>query len=126
MLSVDENALMCDFAEVYHIYDIYDLPPSKTAVLALGLRDDSRIKMAMSDIKLTTSEYLLAMAVDALNAILWTKTKDAEKGRHYPKSILNALSGVQEKKSNDNMSFDSPEEFIAYRERLINNEKKGG
>lgn len=126
MLSVDEDALTCDFAEVYHIYDIYDLPPSKTAVLALGLRDDSRIKMAMSDIKLTTSEYLLAMAVDTLNAILWTKTKDAEKGRHYPKSILNALSGIQEKKPNDNMSFDSPEEFIAYRESLINEEKKGG
>jgi len=45
MIKLDENALICDFAETYHIYDYRQLPPTRVAVFACGLRDDSRIKM---------------------------------------------------------------------------------
>lgn len=115
MISIDENALTCDFAESYNIYDFYLLPPAKTAVLALGLKDDSRIKKAMTGTKLSTDTYLLAMAVDALNWIVWSKTANAEKGKNMPSSILSALLGeTEEHKENDIVSFDTPEEFMDY------------
>ena len=47
MLRVDENALICDLAEVYNIYDYRSLPPTRAAAFAVGLRNDSRIKTIM-------------------------------------------------------------------------------
>ena len=44
MMALDEDALICDFAETYHIYNIYGMPVQYIATLAIGLRDDSRIK----------------------------------------------------------------------------------
>lgn len=47
--------------------------------------------MKLSDSKLTTEQTFLAMMVDSLNFIAWTKTEDAKKNRKRPKSILESL-----------------------------------
>lgn len=43
MISIDRDALLCDLAETYHIYSMRGLPARTLAVLAFGLRADSRI-----------------------------------------------------------------------------------
>ena len=114
MIRKDENALICDFAETYHIYDFKRLPVTVAAALAVGLRDDSRIKMAMSGANAPTDILLLAAAVDRLSLLLWAQTKDAEKGRNRPKSILEALNP----KESDMTSYASGEDFMKELERL--------
>lgn len=115
MLKVDENALICDLAETYHIYNYRQLPPSMVAIFAIGLRDDSRIKMKLSGAKVPPDILLLAGIIDRLNLLLWTKTKDAEKGLNRPKSILSDLYH----KESDISAFASGKEFEKERQRLI-------
>ena len=51
MIETDESALICDFAETYHIYDYRALPVSYAATLAYGLRSDSRIRLKLGEVK---------------------------------------------------------------------------
>lgn len=120
MMAMDEDAVICDFAETYGIYDIQSLPVSTRATLAAGLRDDSRIKQEITqkytkETPLGTDTILLAQGVDLLSLLLWSRTKDGQKGRNKPKSILNALLGADKKdkqKDEDKpLAFDSPEDF---------------
>lgn len=115
MLKVDENALICDLAETYHIYDYRQLPPSKVAIFAIGLRDDSRIKMKLSNSKVPPDIMLLAGIIDRLNILIWQNTEDGRKGRNKPKPILDVLY----KQENDVSAFASGKEFEAERQRLI-------
>ena len=64
MIVTDEDALICDLAETYNIYDYRRLPVLTVAVFSLGLRQNSRIKMIMSGNRITLEESLLACAVD--------------------------------------------------------------
>ena len=123
MAATDESALICDFAETYHILDYRTLPLRTAAVLASGLRDNSRIKMIMTGTKVETDTALLAAAVDRLSMLVWAKTKDASKGRNKPKSILAYLTKEERAKSDDLMLFDNAEDFEAARKRII---QKGG
>jgi hypothetical protein len=115
MIKVDENALICDLAETYQIYNYRQLPPSTVAIFSIGLRDDSRIKMKLSGAKVSPNILLLSGIVDRLNLLLWTKTKDAEKGINKPKSILDELYN----KKSDISAFASGKEFEEERQRLI-------
>ena len=115
MLKIDENALVCDLAETYHIYDYRQLPPLQVAVFAIGLRDDSRIKMKLSGAKVPPDILLLAGIIDRLNLLLWAKTKDAEKGWNRPKPILENLY----KEESNVSAFTSGKEFEKERQKLI-------
>ena len=68
MIDLDEDALICDFAETYHIYDYRSLPASMAATLAVGLRDDSRIKRKIiqeeSGLRVSSTELLLSILID--------------------------------------------------------------
>jgi len=75
MIKVDENALICDLAETYQIFNYKQIPPSTVAIFAIGLRDDSRIKMKLSGAKVSPNILLLSGIVDRLNLLLWSKTK---------------------------------------------------
>ena len=123
MAATDESALICDFAETYHILDYRALPLRTAAVLASGLRENSRIKMIMTGTKVETDTALLAAAVDRLSMLVWAKTKDAPKGRNKPKSILGYLTKEERTQSDDLMAFDTAEDFEAARKRII---QKGG
>ena len=122
MTAVDEDALICDFAEVYHIYDYRKLPLRYAAILACGLSDDSRIKMAVSGNAVPTGLFLQAMMVDALNLLVWSKTKDAQRNRNRPKSIADIIT---RKQTSDIEAFATPEEFEKRRTALINEVQNG-
>lgn len=117
MVRSDEDALICDLAETYHIYDYRQLPATRVAVLACGLRDDSRIKMKLGGMKLPMETMLHAMIVDELRIIAWQRTKDAEKGRNAPKSLLNSL--LEADKPKETMGFNTPDDFRAWRESML-------
>ena len=117
MTATDEDALICDFAEVYHIYDYRKLPLRYAAVLACGLREDSRIKMAVSGASVSTDMLMKAIMADALNLLVWSKTKDAQKNRNRPKSIVDM---VTRKKTSDLEAFRTVEEFEQRRRELLN------
>jgi hypothetical protein len=115
MIRTDEDALICDLAETYKIYDYKTLPASLVASLAIGLRDNSRIKMKLSGAKAPAEIILLASMVDKLNILVWSKTKDAVKGRNRPKSLL----GLIYPKENNNQVYSSGEEFEKARKKLL-------
>lgn len=107
MIATDEDALICDLAEVYHIYDYRSLPLSKVATFSVGLREESRIKMKMNNMKYSLDTILLASLVDRLSVLLWSNSKESEQ----PKSILAKLLGEEEIDNNDIQGFNTPEEF---------------
>lgn len=125
MIRVDEDALICDLAEVYQIYDYRQLPSSRVAVFSCGLRDDSRIKMKMSGQLVPLDTLLLAGISDKLSILLWSKTKDAQKGFNQPTSILATLTETH-KAERTEIIFNSGEDFEKTRQQLINNLKTGG
>lgn len=125
MVILDRDALECDLAETYHIFDIEGLPISKVALFSVGLREDSRIKMKMANIKLPWQTYLMASMVDKLSILVWLKTKDAEKGRNFPKSILKVLLGEEDKPNKGIMVFDTPEEFEKKLREIEENQQYG-
>ncbi len=128
MLSEDEDALICDLAETYCIFDYRALPPSRVAVLAFGLRDNSRIKRKLSGQKIPTETMLLAAILDKLSVLVWMQTKDGQHGRNYPVSILSELTESKtESPQGDIESYQSGEDFMRARaERMkIHSESEG-
>lgn len=122
MLETDEGALICDLAETYGIYDYMQLPPLTVATLAVGLREDARIRMKMSGVDYSLETILLASAVDRLSLLLWSKTKDGEKGRRRPKSIVEQLM----KKTNSEIrAFRTPEALEKEWRRIAGGERIG-
>lgn len=115
MLKKDEEALICDFAETYHIYDFKRLPLTTVAALAVGLRDSSRIKMLLNDAPASTEIMLMAAIVDRLSLLVWFNTEDGEKGRNKPKSVLETITPKESKVS----VFESGEDFMKARENLL-------
>lgn len=97
MIRTDREALTCDLAECYRIYDMRDFPAYYIATLAAGLGEDSRIMKEMLGKKADTSTHLQAMTVDLLQYLLWTRTKDAQHGRNRPESITDKLTQAGEK-----------------------------
>lgn len=109
MIALDEEALECDLAETYHIYDYRALDPDRTALFSIGLRENSRIKMKLSGQKYPLETILLACAVDRLSLLVWSKSKDAEKGRNRPKLLVESL--IHKEKERDHLVFESAEAF---------------
>lgn len=87
MIREDKNSWICDMAETYNIYDYTRVPVKTLGILSAGLRENSRIRQKLEGIKTDPETIIMAKIYDVVNTILWTKTKDAEKGRNQPKSI---------------------------------------
>ena len=119
MIRTDETALICDLAETYGVLDWKALPLRLAAALSSGLREDSRIKLILSGRNIPSDIALLAAAVDRLTFLAWTKTKDAEKNRNRPESILKTLLEAGKKKERDFEIYRSPEEFNAAWKRAL-------
>lgn len=123
MIRTDETALICDLAETYGVLDYRALPLRTVAALSSGLRDSSRIKMKISGQRIDSETALLAAVVDRLSMLVWSRTKDAAKGRNKPESLLQKLiSGRQEEEKKDYMVFRTPEDFEAARKKAIGKE----
>ena len=124
MIQTDEDALICDLAETYGIFDYRQLPVDRVAVFAFGLRDDSRIKLAMNNSKVPFETFLLAGVLDRLSALVWFKTTDGQKGINKPLMVAEELTGKTKAKESKEMIFDSGEDFEEYRQQIL--EKIGG
>lgn len=111
MLAISEDAIICDLAETYHIYNYKELLPSMVATLCCGLGENSRIMRKLSKSKLTLTNSLLALLVDGVNILIWQNTKDGTKGRNKPESIYKRLTDAEEKNKEELMSFKSAESF---------------
>lgn len=122
MIDLDEEALICDLAETYHIYDYKQLSPSKIAVFSIGLRETSRIKMKINNQMIPLETILIAGINDKLSVLLWRQTEDAQKGRNKPKFILDSLF-PQSKKDKNEIVFTSGEEFEKARQKIL---REGG
>ncbi len=72
MMHADRDALLCDLAETYHVYDLKALPVQTLAALSFGLRDDSRIKMKLSGLVYVSPIILQAEIVDNLALIRYS------------------------------------------------------
>lgn len=68
MLALDRDALICDMAETYRIYDIKDVPAGMLAVLASGLGVNSRIRLKEQGLLAPWDTVLLATLVDMLSS----------------------------------------------------------
>jgi hypothetical protein len=96
MLATDRDALLCDLAEVYHIFDFHALPVLTLAALSVGLRDDSRIKMKMAGINYIPPVVILASISDNLAALRYSLT--AKKGDPKPKLFGELMTKQIERK----------------------------
>ena len=125
MIRLDEDSLICDLAETYNIYDYRQLPLRRVAVFCCGLSEDSRIKKKMNNQLVDMDTLLLGHMVDTLNLLLWSKTKDAQKGANKPASIVEKLIPKKEPEK-DNAVFLSGEDFDKMRNELIKRIEEGG
>ena len=100
----------------YQIYDYRQLPANLVAVFSVGLRENSRIRMSLSEEKLTIEQTMLAGILDRLSILLWSKTKDGQKGINQPKSIIDS---VNEKPKEKITSFNSGEDFMEFRKKFV-------
>lgn len=119
MIRTDEDALICDLAETYRIYNYRQLPATTVAVFSFGLRDNSRIKQVMSGQTVPTDTLLLASVSDRLGTLLWINTTDGQKGINRPKSFLDLLIPDSPKKPKDTLVFESGEDFTKQRNELL-------
>lgn len=119
MIDLDEDALICDLAETYQVYDYKQLPLSTVAVFAYGLKDDSRIKQLLSDQIAPVERLLLASMVDRLSMLLWIQSKDGQKGVNRPTSLTDIFIKKEKEDTREFMTFESPEDYEAYRKQLF-------
>lgn len=115
-MVLGEDALICDFAETYHVLDLRGLSPKLAAILAIGLSDSSRIKMKIANKHLTLDQTIATAILDRTNLLLWLKTKDAQRGTNRPKSLLEALENPKER---EYKVFSTIEDFERMRAELI-------
>lgn len=123
MINVDEDALTCDLMETYHIANWREMDMLFIATLAVGLKEDSRIKKKISNTKLTLEQGLLALLVDAVRINNWLHTKDAQKRRNMPPSIYKKLMGLDDEKNKtyELRHFDSIESFEEWHKKRMEN-----
>lgn len=122
MINLDEDALICDLAETYQIYDYRQLPATRVAVFAYGLRDDSRIKMKLNGQIVPLDRLLLASISDSLKTLVWYQTEDGHKGVNRPTSITSLLLDKKEEKNEDIVSYATGKDFEKARKKLLGGE----
>ena len=119
MMSNFPDELTCDMAETYGIFDIKRVPASLAATLAVGLRDDSRVKRAKTKTNYDDKTILLAEIADLLLWLKWSRTEDGANGRNYPGTpMMDYFLGrepQQAEKQTDHTVYSSPEEFMEKR-----------
>lgn len=93
MIESCEAELICDLAEVYHVYDYKQMPVIFIATLAAGLREDARVWHKLEDDNpfFTDQRRLLVSMYDLLNVIRWLQTTDGANGTNYPDSLYQKL-----------------------------------
>ena len=104
-------------AETYHIYDYKKLPARLVAIFCIGLKADSRVRLMISEYKIDDKTFLLADIADSLKLLWWAKTKDGQKGKNRPKSIVLSIIKPEVEEI---QSYLSGKEFEKEKERILN------
>ena len=107
MIRKDSDALECDLAQSYHIYDMRAFPLRRIALFASGLGEDSRIMKKLSGQAQPLGVLLQAVTLDALNMYLWAQS-DGRSAK--PKSVFDILTG-QSEDTGDAIRFADPSDF---------------
>ena len=94
-----------------------ELPLKTAAVLASGLSQESRCFRKLHHQKLSAEQAARLMMIDELRLIRWLHTKDAEKGKNRPGSVLQLY--LEQEKKPSVTSFRTAEEFEARRKKII-------
>ena len=103
MVANYHDELVCDMAETYGIFDIKRVPVRLLATLAVGLRDDSRVKRAKSKITVDDKTIMLAYIVDLLRGV----------GFEDPNSMRRYYLVPEERNESQHEVFNSPEAYRA-------------
>lgn len=111
------DALICDMAETYHVLDWRALGLPLAATLAAGLRENSRTQMQLAGVTVSADTLLLAAMTDQLQLLVWAKTKDGQKGRSRPASVMQTLLNGDAARKNS--GFASGAEYEAARVRIL-------
>lgn len=120
MLATDEDAVICDFAETYHVLDIGALDLRLAATLAAGLAPDSRIMRKLRHERFGTDTLINAIAADNVALIRWYLSRDGQEGKNPPKSIFELLTESDAPADEPGgLTFATPTDFEAYRAKLI-------
>lgn len=109
MIRIDRDALSCDLAETYHIFDYKALSPSRVALFSVGLRNNSRIKLKLAGFDWPYETLILASIYDQLALQSWMKSKDAEHGLNKPKPLALKMLGTEQEK--DLKAFATPDDY---------------
>lgn len=117
MLGSEEDAFICDMAETYHIYDIEQYPVTLIATLLSGLREDTRTIMALTGRKLSLKQTVDVLTYDAINLILWSKTRDGQNNVNRPKRLIDILNNKEVKEEVE--GFDSGEELLTAFNKIV-------
>ena len=81
------------------------------ATLCFGLRDSSRIKIALSGIPISIETMFQSLIYDRLNWLCWSRSKSAHDHGEPPASFTEKLIGKQKEEFE---SFETPENFEEY------------
>ena len=119
MLERSEDAVIGDVAETYHYYDMRSFKASYIAILAAGLREYSRVMMLFSGNKIRPSLLLQAASLDKLALLWWAETKDGQKNRNRPESVVESLTKENKQTEEPPIVFESAEEFNKAREEML-------
>lgn len=121
MEASDKDALTCDFAQYYKIYDLDRLDIEKLAILAKGLPSKARIYRSLSGQDTDLDRLILAGIFDRLNLLLFAFA--GKKGDKAPESLVNKMMGNEEEEEAKSL-YSSGEEFEKKRNELL--KKIGG
>lgn len=116
MLSTDRDALICDLAETYHVLDYEELPLERVAVLASGLRGNSRIRMKMAGKEYVPVHNMIAHIADNITLLRKEISGDRSETPLFTEIINGSVQKKQER------GFDSGEDFMRERNRILGGE----
>lgn len=94
MWSVAHDELICDLAEIYHIYDMKALPVRTLAVLSCGLGANSRVWAKLNGYGARWPDIVQALIADRLAILQWFQTEDGHKGKNKPHLLAPDLLNV--------------------------------
>lgn len=119
-----KEEVICDLAQTYGIYDYRSHPAQRVAIFIKGLDIKSRLMRKITKIDYTIEQLLLGTIADNTSFLAWAKTKDAQKNKNRPESILKKIT-KKDNESNDIVSTATSKEFEMERQRILNKIKKG-
>lgn len=117
MRAVDEAALICDFAEFYHIYDWNQFPLKRQAILACGLPEQARIIRKLTQQKAPLETVLLMAAVDSIREFEYQYI--AAHSKKKPKKPESLLAAFQKDKTKEVRAYETVNDFEKARARII-------